>query len=436
MRDIVLTAFIFGAIPFILAKPWVGMLMWNWIALMNPHRLTWGFAYNMPFAQAVGLATLLGVVLSREPKRFPVNAVTVTLLLFVAWTCVTTLFALNLNEAIPQLQKVLKIQGGVLLGILVLQSRERIQALVWVMVLSIGFYGVKGGIFTLTTGGGQQVLGPTGSFIEGNTEIGLALVMFLPLMRYLQLTTERKWMRWGLVGAMLLTGAAALGTQSRGAFLATGAMVGFLWLKSDRKLVPGIVILIAAALTLAFMPETWWAKMRTTLEYEQDASAMGRISAWKFAWSLALHRPLVGGGFETFTPDLFQIYAPTPDLVQDAHSIYFEVLGEHGFVGLALFLALAVATWRAASRLIRLAQDPAHVWARHLGTSAQVSLIGYWTGGAFLGLAYYDAYYLVASVLVLALTVVERETRVKSEGSKGTVGTPAPRSAEQDRAPC
>lgn len=414
MRDIALTAFILGMVPVALIRPWIGILVWTWIGLMNPHRLTWGFAFNMPFAQLIGLATFVGFLFSKEPKRFPLNAVTVVLLLFIAWMCFTTLFALNPDGAFDQLSKVLKIQAGIILGLFLLQSRERIHWLVWVIVVSIGFYGVKGGYFTLQGGGVHKVLGPSGSFIEGNTEIGLALVMMLPLMRYLQLTSERRWVRFGLLAAMILTGIAALGTQSRGAFLAAGAMVVFLWLKSPKKLVPGIVIATAATLTLLFMPESWWNRMGTTLQYEQDASAMGRINAWHFAINLAKDRPIVGGGFETFTPQLFRIYAPSPQNFHDVHSIYFEALGEHGFVGLALFLLLMVLTWRAGSRLIRLAKAPEHAWARQLGAMAQVSLIGYWTGGAFLGLAYFDAYYMIISVFVLALTVLEREVSAQA----------------------
>jgi probable O-glycosylation ligase (exosortase A-associated) len=409
MRDIALTLFVFSMVPVALWRPWIGMLTWTWIGLMNPHRLTWSFAHDMPFAQIMGIATFVGFLISKEPKRFPVNAVTVVLLIFIAWMCLTTLFAFIPDNATDQLSKVLKVQAGILLSLFLLQSRERIQWLVWVIVVSIGYYGVKGGYFTLRGGGVEKVLGPEGSFIAGNTEIGLALVMLLPLMRYLQVMSERRWVRLGLLVAMILTGIAVLGTQSRGAFVAVGAMVAFLWLKSEKKLVPGIVIATAAALTLMFMPDSWWAKMATMLEYEKDGSAMGRINAWMFAINLAMSRPIVGGGFNAFTPSLFQIYAPNPASFADAHSIYFEVLGEHGFIGLALFLLLAVLTWRTGSRLIRLARAPEHAWARNLGAMAQVSLIGYWAGGAFLGLAYFDGYYVIISLLVLARAVLEHE---------------------------
>jgi len=72
------------------------------------------------------------------------------------------------------------------------------------------------------------------------------------------------------------------------------------------------------------MPDAWMQRMGTIKTYEQDGSAMGRINAWHFAFNLALDRPIVGGGFETFQPDLFLKYAPEPENYHDSHSIYFE----------------------------------------------------------------------------------------------------------------
>ena len=85
--------------------------------------------------------------------------------------------------------------------------------------------------------------------------------------------------------------------------------------------------------------------MRT---YEQDQSAMGRLRAWTFSIDMAGQRH-VGGGFGSFTEANYRRFAP--DIVseieeigegrfQEAHSIYFKVLGDHGFPGLALFLLL------------------------------------------------------------------------------------------------
>lgn len=55
MRDILVTALILGSLPFILRRPYIGILVWAWVSYMNPHRLTWVFAYDLPFAQIVGV---------------------------------------------------------------------------------------------------------------------------------------------------------------------------------------------------------------------------------------------------------------------------------------------------------------------------------------------------------------------------------------------
>jgi putative inorganic carbon (HCO3(-)) transporter len=91
------------------------------------------------------------------------------------------------------------------------------------------------------------------------------------------------------------------------------------------------------------MPETWHERMGTIIDYETDSSAQGRITAWRMAFNLALHQPL-GGGFEAFRPMTYLMYLPEAGARgTDAHSNWFEVLGEQGFIGLALYLTRRLA---------------------------------------------------------------------------------------------
>ncbi len=409
LRDIALTAFILGLLPAVLARPWIGVLLWTWIGLMNPHKLTWSFAYNFQFALIVGVATIIGVLISREPKRFPFTGTTVVLLLFNLWMFVTTLFALYPDSAWTQFEKVAKIQVGILLTLLVMQSKERILWLTWVAALSLAFYGVKGGIFTIRSGGSGMVLGPPGGFIAGNTEIALAITMVTPLLFFLAQTATRRWLRWGLYTAIALCFVAVLGTFSRGGLLALIGMGTFLWWKSRKKLALLLVIFPFAVGSLAFLPDRWFERMETIKTHE-DSSAQGRLNAWAFALNLAGDRPIVGGGFETFRRDAFTRWAPEPEHFQDSHSIWFEVLGEHGYVGLGLFIALWWLVWRDARATVRLTRSrPDLQWAHQLVSMVQVSLIGYWVGGSFLGLAYFDLPYILLAIVVLTRGVVERE---------------------------
>ncbi len=409
MRDIIVTMIVFGSVPLIFLQPYVGILIWSWLGYMNPHRLAWGFSTHFPFAMIVAMVTVAALLFSKEPKRIPWTSESKLLLVFILWMLVTTIFSIYPSLAWVQLEKVAKIQLAIFLTLILINSREKIHALAWAIAVSLGFYGVKGGIFTILSGGGQHVMGPDGTFIGGNNEIGLALIMTIPLMRYLQLNTQRVWLRHGLIGAMLLTTVAVLGTQSRGALLGIVAMGLFLLIKSRQKIVLIILLILTIPLALSFMPQSWYARMGTIKTYEQDESVIGRFDSWGFAFQQAVDRPLTGGGFEVFYDRI------------DAHSIYFEILGEHGFVGLILFLSLGIMAWRTGSWVVKNCENkPELKWLSDLAAMLQVCLIGYAVGGAFLGLAYFDLYYhLVAMLAICKLLFIKAQSGGAGEVTQG-----------------
>jgi len=402
MRDLLVTGIVFGMLPFIFKRPWIGILLWSWLGYMNPHRQTWGFAYDFPFAFVVGSVTIMAFLFSKEKKEMIWTRETVLLLTFVGWMLTTTFFAFYSDAAWFQWNKVWKIQLMIFLTAIIIKERQHLHWMIWVIALSLGYYGVKGGIFTIAHGGAFRVQGPAGTFIAGNNEMALALVMVIPLIRYLHLQAERQWVRLGLATAMVLTGVAAIGSQSRGGLVAMLAMGLFLWLKSRNKVVTGIYMAAVIAIIAAVMPQEWYDRMSTIQNYQQDESALGRINAWHTAFNVAKDR-ITGGGFETFRPPTFRQYAPEPFRVHDVHSIYFEVMGEHGFVGFGLFMLLGVFAWLRAQQVIRTCKkDPDRKWASDLAAMIQVSLIGYAAGGAFLGLAYFDLPYHLMIIILLA----------------------------------
>lgn len=426
MRDIAVTLAVFGSLPFIIKRPWIGILVWAWLGFMNPHRLCWGFATTLPFAMVIALTTMLAMVMSKEEKKIPWTREMVLLLMFWVWTLVTTLNSLFPDLAWDQLIKVSKIFLMIFVTTMLINTPERLKALIWVIALSIGFYGVKGGIFTITTGGAFQVRGPPGTFIDGNNEIGLALAMTVPLLFYLGRHAPKRYLRAAMLASAVLTAFAALGTQSRGALLGIGAMTVFLWLKSRSKILTGVVIALFAAILLPMLPEEWYARMSTIQSYDQDASAQGRLNAWAMAFNMALHR-LTGGGFESFQHYTFWLYAPDPNNVHDSHSIYFQVMGHHGFIGFALFLLLIAFTWFTASSVIRVAKRNGIMWLRDLMAAVQVSLIAYLSAGAFLGLAYFDYFYSLVVIVAVGRVVLARGTAGSSDikrGESNAIGVP------------
>lgn len=400
IRDIVVTLLVLGAIPFILKRPWIGIIVWTWLGFMNPHKQCWGFARDMPFAQIIALVTLAALLASKEAKKIPWNRESITLALFVGWMVITTVFAMHPQLAWLQLEKVAKVQLMIFVAMMLITNRYRLHVLVWTIALSLGFYGVKGGIFTILHGGAHRVYGPAGSFFGDNNETGLTLAMTIPLMYYLYRESQRAYVRWGLIGAMLLTGLAAFGTHSRGALLGMCAMGAMLWWKSRQKFLIALLTVVGAVSVYAFMPQEWFDRMSTIKTYETELSAKSRFDSWGYATRVASNR-LLGGGFGAFAGR------------SDAHSIYFEVLGEHGFIGLGLFIALGLFTWFSASRIRRVAEKaPDTLWMGTLARMVQVSLVAYASAGAFLGLAYFDyVYNLVVIVVACKVILAAQETR-------------------------
>ncbi|MFT3759462.1 putative O-glycosylation ligase, exosortase A system-associated [Thauera sp.] len=402
MRDLLILGILGTTVPYVFRYAFIGVLLWTWIGIMNPHRLAYGFMHSAPIALVVALVTFIGLFTTRDRVKFDWSAPMVVLAIFVVWMGLTTVFAFFPGESLSQLIKVLKIQIMIFIAAAVLYKHMHIRLFIWINVLSLGFYGLKGGLYTISTGGGGRVWGPPGGFVEGNNELGLALILTIPLMHFLRVTSPHKWVKRGLLVLMMLSAVSAIGTQSRGAMLAISGMAVVLWWRAPNKMINAFMLSLVGLVILAMMPESWYERMGTIQTYENDGSAMGRINAWITMVNVANDR-FFGGGFDVQNPFVFGLYAPDPSNPLTAHSIYFQVLGEHGYVGLGLFLLVWLLAWRRAAALRRgTRDDPELGWLYHLGSMVQVSLVGYAIGGAFLSLAYFDLPYNILVALVVA----------------------------------
>ncbi|MBM4197414.1 MAG: putative O-glycosylation ligase, exosortase A system-associated [Gammaproteobacteria bacterium] len=425
MRDILVTLIVFGSLPFILRRPWIGIMMWNWLAYMNPHRLSWGFAFDFPFAQVVAIATIFGFFFTTE-RRYIGNGVVLAWAMLCIWVTVTTFFALDQESGWDSWEKMMKIQLFTALTVMLVSTRERIETLIWVIVLSLGFFGVKGGLFVLRTAGENLVWGPPGSFIHENNALALALIMTIPLMWHLYTQATRRSVRWGLLGMIVLTAAAVLGSHSRGAALAGTGMLAVLWLKSAQRLRLGLAILLVFPVLLSVMPEKYFDRIESITSFEQDGSALGRLRAWRVAIEIAIQRPVVGAGFNSVVEENYRRFAPqvaqevdqfSPGHFSDAHSIYFKVLGDHGFVGLAVYLLFGWLSYDAAGRVRAQTGNREDLqWAGSLGAMLQVSMAGFAIGGAFLSLSYFDYFYCLVAIVVTLQIYVRDALASSSEG--------------------
>jgi putative inorganic carbon (hco3(-)) transporter len=418
MRDVALTLFILPLLLAALRRPWLGVALWVWLGLMNPHRYVYGFAYSFPWSQVAILVFFISLFLTKERYKVLAGAPIVWLLLFVIWMTISLLLGLDPADDYASWTKVMKVMLMVFLLFAVMRSKFHIIALVWSCALSLALVGFKGGVFTILTGGAHRVWGPPGSLIADNNEFALALAMTIPLLWFLRQQLSGRWPQLLLMVLMVLCASAALGTQSRGGLLAIAAMALVLWWRGGSRFAGGIVIAVAAIILVAFMPPEWAERMSTiNSDYSEDASAKNRVSAWWVSWGIAKDY-VTGVGFLTKREDLFLLYSPYPETgAWVAHSIYFQIMGNHGFIGLGLFLMIFISAWRSANRVRRAAGRQAHLlWCSQLVGMCQVALVGYVVGGAFLSLAYFDLpYYIVAIIVLTDLWVRQRRWETETE---------------------
>jgi probable O-glycosylation ligase (exosortase A-associated) len=209
-----------------------------------------------------------------------------------------------------------------------------------------------------------------------------------------------------------------------------------LWLilTSRNKLTILIVIIIASVSIVNIAPDDWFGRMKTIENATEDSSFMGRIIAWKISSAIALSNPLLGGGFHSieaqsvwddFKEDqgllFFLETPPARPQPQSAHSVYFEVLGDHGILGLALFLGIIFSSFKNWSEISKVTKDRQDLlWARDMATSLGLSIIVYSIGGAAVSLAYFEPYYIVVLTLFSLRAFLEHEERLRLKLASAT----------------
>ena len=410
MRGLVLSLFMLGLLPTIFLHPYIGVLVYSWISFMSPHKLTYGgMILGWPLALIAALATLVTWFFSKEPKRLRFDATVWLILAFAAVITISTVFALNPKGATDEWGMVIKELLFVLVTIGLTTNRVRAHALLWVMAVSIGFYGLYGGIGSIFHGGGATVYGPEDTAIYNNNDIGAGLLVALPLMNYVRMQSARMWIRLGWLVVMAASFLAIVSTYSRGALLGLVAVSIFLSLKSRNKIVTSIVVVSTLVAVFAFMPGQYADRIRTIETYQQDDSAMARIKIWGVAIRIAQDHPLVGGGFGvTESEKIVHQYRPGFDM-HAVHNIFLGVLAEHGFIGLGIWLCLLFVGWFNARWIQRsLRTRPDWQWASEFARMCQVSFVGYCVVGFFGNYEYWDYYFTIIGLLAATRTMIER----------------------------
>ncbi len=421
MRDLAFIASFLAMLPPALRFAHVGAMVWTWIALISPNNYLYGFARGIPYNKVVVAIAAVGLVLDKTKGKFKADTHIRLLIAFLIVGMISYMFALSDKPRVDALAD--RISKEVLLClfmVIAIRSREQIHSILIAMCMGMAIHGSIEGSKFITSGGGHILVGP--GTIGDNNHFGTAMLLCIPLLIYLYRYSASPFVRFALFLATATNVVAIIATNSRGALLGLLAVGGMMFLRSKRKFGLLLTFLIIGGAVLAFAPERWTGRMTTISSAEQDGSFLGRVNSWKLHFLVALDRPLIGGGFspmedreiwESYLPKLDSLdFIPTgrPTVPLAAHSIYFQVLGDTGFIGLFLFLGLMFVAFRNLGRITKLCKGQPHLeWAYDLADAFRFSMVAYAVSGAALSLAYFELYYIIITLISLTRRFIEEQ---------------------------
>jgi len=428
MRDFIIMIGFVGLLPICFIRPFAGVLVWTWFSMMQPHRETFGFSFSFSFNMYIAIVTFIALITSKEKNTPMYNTPIILMLIFFIWSCFTLIFALDPVQSwvffnlTPS-----RVYIYIFMLVLLVNSEERMIALIWMVVVSLGYYGASLGVSGILAGGYNigraDSFGPPDTMIEDRNHLTVALLMVFPLMLYLHNYSQKIFMKMILKIVSVLSIITVVASYSRTAILCLMMISGYYFLFVRNKILIIISTVIIFGVAFTFMPLEWQERMSFSQEkIETDGSMNIRFEAWKLAQAIANNNPITGGGFRIGQNGLaMQLYPdvsknPRPHAV---HNIYYEVLSDHGYVGFFLFISVMIGSvyMNVSTRKIS-KNDTELIWVYDLATALQLSIAVYALGGAALSLAYFDLAYVLFTLSAILNILLKKKILPDSRTKK------------------
>ncbi|GGD00201.1 putative O-glycosylation ligase, exosortase A system-associated [Aquisalinus flavus] len=414
MRDLLLLAFIAASLLATLRYPYIGLLLWGWFTLATPQQSVY-FASQIPLNVVIAAVTFASFFFHGEIRRARLETVSVFLLLFMTWLGVSHMMSLDQSLSAEPTERFIKVLIFVFACMMVTTDKLRLHAMLWLLALVMGFYGAKGAVYTIVKLGGGLYMGQAETILEDNNHIGIALAASLPLFLYLQGQARHGLVKRGLQAVFVMSIIAILGTHSRGAFVSLVVFGGVMWLYSRHKVKIAIAVAILSIPTVMLLPQEWTDRMETIADAGEDQSFQGRVDAWVINWKLALEHPVTGAGLRTSYEEHVARQVEMFREPRAAHSIYFEVLGGAGFVGLFFYLGMIGAAWlKAFGAQMKYRHAERDRWRSDFGKHAQISLVTFCFGALSVSMEMWEGYLIVIALISVLGKISPVQTREKN----------------------
>lgn len=433
MRDLVFVAFLLAFFGMGFRKPFIFVLVYAYIDIVSPQRLTYLLLNSVPISLiAVGLS-VLGWLAMDDKKDVRVAPRQLLIVLLLAYCFYTTKNADFKVEALDKWDWVWKALAFAAFLPLTLRTKLRIESLLLFMILSAASIIIVGGIKTLGSGGGygelNLMVANNSGLYEGSTISTVAIAIIPLIIWFMRFGTifppdwKVKSFCLALIFACLLI---PVGTSTRTGLLCIG-LVALLMIRDTKRKVVYLAALGCLGLAaVPFLPSSFTERMGTIKTYKADASASTRLAVWQWTMDYAKTHPM-GGGFEAYRQNKIRYEKVATendgngqttvdrslevDQARAYHSAYFEMLGEQGYPGLALWLLINIL---GIFRMEVLRQrykkpEPGQEWVAPLASALQTAHIVYMLGATFIAIAFQPFVYMLIGAQIGLDTYMARK---------------------------
>lgn len=423
MLNLFLTAFVTAFLAAGVRKPFLFVLAYAYIDIVAPQKVSWGFLQSIPISLIAFMGAVTAWAVAEDKSGIRLSPRQFLLLLLLIYCGLSTRTADFPEEALEKWAWVWKALVFAMFLPLTLRTRLRIEAFTLIMVLSVGVIVIGGGIKTLAGGGGygelKLLVNDNTGLYEGSI-ISTCAVCVMPLA--LWLARHGTIFKPGLLVWLFALGICfscllmPVGTQARTGLICV-AVLGVMMLRSvKRRLLYIGAIGTLLMIAIPFLPQSYTERMSTIRNHQSDQSASTRVAVWKWTIEYAKTHPF-GGGFEAYRQNVLSYDKIEAEHAGDNntaietqrieergrayHSSYFEMLGEQGYPGLAMWLLLhimGVVHMEVIRRSYAKNTSPELRWVTPLADALQQAQIVYLFGGAFVGIAFQPFCYMLVGL--------------------------------------
>lgn len=422
MRDLILLTILPLLVYAALRKPFLAVSLWIWSGLVPPY--TWvygGLATSIRWNFLFAILTIISFLIHRGKNIIPRSPLFILIIVLLIHAFIST--SLNNGHGTTVWLRFDYFWRTILLFVflsLIIRKKLHFEAVAWAVTLSFATVAMLDGIKFVMSFGGHNIFGLTPAFSDNNLS-ALASLICIPFVLFLVGEyKEKRLLSLGLLGVAFFNVMFVLGSNSRGAFLGVAVLAIAYWLKSKAKFRDGLLFSVIASGAMVILSDEWFNRMETIGNAGEDDSFQGRLRSWKLAILMALRHPFFGGGFDatflnrqtaySFVVDWDKLsFIPSSTFEYGsslfvAHSIYFQVLADLGFLGLFWYGLIAGIGLLSCRMIIKQAQE---AWQIRMAEMLRLSLLVFFVSGAALSSAYNDLYFTTLGCIAALVTVIK-----------------------------